>query len=244
MATRFAGRPTGNGPFRQDQRFFIGYALVLATVIIVAFAQAALRGLADPIAAPWWVHLHAVIMLDWLALLIGQNLLAQSGNLSLHRKLGWLGLLLVAGIVVLGSWTGYMALKLHRAPPFFTPAYFLGLTNIGLVFFGAMVAWAIYLRRNTQWHRRLMLGATILLLEPAFGRLLPMPLLMPWGEAVTMLIQLGFTAIIMRHDAHTLGRIHPASKAIAAIIASSHAAFELFSRMPAAQSLASSIAAG
>lgn len=59
-----------------------------------------------------------------------------------------------------------------------------------------------------------------------------------------MLLQLGFIAVLMRHDLRTLGAIHPASRACALLIVASHIAFELFSRLPAAQAFASSIAAG
>lgn len=230
-------------PYRQDQRFFIRYAAALAVIIVFAFAQAALRGFADPIAAPWWVHLHGLLMLGWLGLLITQNVLAQSGSIALHRKLGWLGAGLVAAIVALGIFTGYKALELNRFPPFFAPAYFLGLTHIGVLIFGAMVVWAIALRKQTQWHRRLMTGATILLLEPAFGRILPMPLLMPYGEWAVMVLQLAFVGVIMGHDKRTLGRVHPASMATALIVVGSHIVFELFAHIPAAQAFASSIAA-
>lgn len=235
---------TAPSSYRSDQGFFVAYAAVLALVIVFGFAQFALRGFSNPMTAPWWVHLHGLVMLGWLGLLVTQNVLAQSGSLALHRKLGRMSAVLVVAIVALGSFTAFKALQLHRQPPFFTPAYFLGLSNIGVMLFAGMVAWAVVLRRDTQWHRRLMLGATVLLLEPAFGRLLPMPLLMPWGEWVTMLLQLGFIAVLMRHDLRTLGAIHPASRACALLIVASHIAFELFSRLPAAQAFASSIAAG
>src|SRR3546814_9908486 len=68
--------------------------------------------------------------------------------------------------------TGIASLVLNRFPPFFTPPHFLALTVTESLVFGAMVAWAIRRRRATDWHRRLMIGATIVILEPALGRLL------------------------------------------------------------------------
>ena len=242
-ATLAAASVRGPVPYRDDQRFFNRFALALALLIVFSFAQFALRGFSRPVTAPWWVHLHGGLMLGWLGLLVAQNVLAQNGSLAVHRKLGWAGAALVLAIVVLGSFTGFKALELHRFPPFFTAAYFLGLSVFGVWIFGAMVAWAVARKRDTQWHRRLMLGATVLLLEPAFGRLLPMPLLMPYGEAVTMLLQLGAIGVLMRHDRRVLGRVHPASIAAAAVVVTAHATFELFSHLSAAQAFASSIAA-
>ena len=242
-ATLAAASVRATVPYRDDQRFFNRFALALALLIVFSFAQFALRGFSNPVTAPWWVHMHGAMMLGWLGLLVAQNVLAQNGSLALHRKLGRVGAVVVLTIVVLGSFTGFKALELNRFPPFFTGAYFLGLSVIGVWIFGAMVAWSIARRRDTQWHRRLMLGATVLLLEPAFGRLLPMPLLMPYGEAVTMLLQLIILVVLMRHDRRVLGRVHPASIASAAVVVTAHATFELFSRLPAAQALASSIAA-
>lgn len=57
-----------------------------------------------------------------------------------------------------------------------------------------------------------MLGSTILILEPALGRLLPMPLIMPWGELLVMVIQLGVLWLVVRHDRASLGAVHPATK--------------------------------
>jgi hypothetical protein len=56
------------------------------------------------------------------------------------------------------------------------------------------------MRRQSEWHRRLMLGSGILLLEPALGRMLPMPLLGPWGPFIEMCLQLGFVLVLARYD--------------------------------------------
>src|SRR3546814_19150614 len=45
------------------------------------------------------------------------------------------------------------------------------------------------------WHRRLMIGATIVVLEPALGRLLPIPLMGVWAEPAVTLCQLAAVAI-------------------------------------------------
>ncbi|WP_260580640.1 hypothetical protein [Sphingopyxis sp. PET50] len=145
--------------------FWHRMAIGLAVFIVFGFLQFALRGFVDPVTAPFWVHLHGVAMLSWLALLIAQPTLVSRDNLALHRRLGWVGAGLATIIVALGIFTGIASLALHRFPPFFTPPYFLALTVIESLMFGLVVAWAIRRRRHTDWHRRLMIGATIVILE-------------------------------------------------------------------------------
>src|SRR3546814_20171401 len=84
-----------------------------------------------------------------------------------------MGVLRAIFVSGLGVFAGLASLVLHRVPPFFTPPHFFALTVTASLVFGAMVAWAIRRRRATDWHRRLMIGATIVILEPALGRLLP-----------------------------------------------------------------------
>src|SRR3546814_4480487 len=107
-------------------------------------------------------------------------------------------LVLAIFITGLGIFTGIASLVLNRFPPFFTPPYFLALTVTESLVFGAMVAWAIRRRRATDWHRRLMIGATIVILEPALGRLLPIPMMGPWAAPALALCQ----------QADAIGRAH------------------------------------
>lgn len=225
-----------------DQRFFVRFSIILAAVIIFGFAQFSMRGMVDFPAVPIWVHLHAILMLGWLGLIVAQNLLIQRGNISLHRTIGWLGGGLAMLLCISGFHTGYMAIQLQRFPPFFSNSYFLALVFVELLVFAAMVVWAILLRRQTQWHRRIMMGATIIVLEPAFGRLLPMPLLGDWGEWLILLCQLGFVAVLARHDRKVIGYIHPATLASGAVVTAIHVVVTGLSLFPPFQRIAESIA--
>ncbi len=209
--------------YRQSQPFFVRMAWILAIIIVIGFAQNAALGRVDIPAVPVWVHVHALLMLGWLGLFVTQNRLAASGNLRLHRKLGWSAAFLVCAIVGIACFTGVMSLALHRIPPFFSAPYFLALTLVDTLAFGGLIMAGIANRRDTETHRRLMMGGTIVILEPAFGRLLPMPIIGgETGEWITMVIQLGFVAAIALHDRRTLGRIHPATVSVGVVIALAH----------------------
>lgn len=231
-------------PYTGDQRFYRRMAIGIAVLILFGFAQFAARGFVDYRAAPFWVHLHGLLFISWVTLFVVQNVLAERGALALHRKLGWLAVAVAVAIVPVTSFTGIMAITLHRQPPFFTPPYFLALTQVGAVFFGGMVAAAIIRRRQTEWHRRLMLSATVLVLEPAFGRTLPMPLLgAELGEAIACALQVGILGIAMVHDRKHRGAIHPALFWGAGAVVTAHVLVSLFSRSPVVIAMAERLAA-
>lgn len=222
--------------------FWQRMAIGLALFIVFGFLQFALRGFVDPVAAPFWVHLHGVAMLAWLGLLIVQPTLVSQGNFARHRQLGRIGGLLALFITCLGIFTGVASLMLNRFPPFFSPPYFLALTVTESLVFGVMVAWAIRRRRATDWHRRLMIGATIIILEPALGRLLPIPLMGPWAEPAVALCQLAVVAIIASYDQRSRGAVHPATWAVAAIVIATRIAISLLSMAPPVIALATRLA--
>jgi len=247
MATTVEGGAPARAPqrgFMADQDFFVRYAIAIAVFILFGFAQFAIRGYSHFLTAPPIVHLHGGLMVGWLGIFIAQNLLIHRGELAIHRKLGWISAGIVVLIAATGLLVGHNALAMHRVPPFFSDPYFLALTGVGSLVFAAMVGWAITLRRQVQWHRRVMLGAMFILLEPALGRLLPMPLLGMWGEWTTLAVQLGFVAILARHDRKVLGEIHPATKAIAAVLIASHILFESLAVFPPLVAYAHTVAGG
>lgn len=193
-----------------DNRFYGRIALALAILTLFAFIQFSARGLTDVRQMPSSTHLHAALMTAWLVLYIVQGTLAATGKLSIHRKLGWAGAALAALVVATGFNTGITTLSVGRVPPFFDQPYFLALTFCQSITFGLLVSAAIVNRKRTDWHRRLMLVTMIVLLEPAFGRLLPLPLMGTWFVWVQLALQLAVLAIAMRHDRKVLGAVHPA----------------------------------
>jgi hypothetical protein len=232
MATTVDGARAPARGYMADQAFFARYSIFIALFIIASFVQFSLRGFVDIRTVPPVVHAHAAVMVTWLALFVIQNQLVHRGELAIHRRVGWASAVVVAAVAVLGCAVGYEALRLHMVPPFFTPAYFLALTWTSAPAFSVAVAWAVSLRRNTQWHRRIMFGATFILLEPALGRLLPMPLLGNYGEWIALLVQLGFVAVLARHDRKVLGSVHPATIAGGAILVAVHCLVSLAAMVP------------
>lgn len=55
-----------------------------------------------------------------------------------------------------------------------------------------------------------MLCGTIMVMSPALGRLLPMPLLGPWGSWAVSATMLLYVLAAVLYDRGTRGRVHPA----------------------------------
>lgn len=196
--------------YERDHIFFLSMAIALAVTVVGGFATQALAGRVDIPHVPFWVHLHGLVFLSWMVLYVTQNALILRGSIALHRQLGWLAAGLACVMLPLAATTASMAVRLGRTPPFFRPDFFLSLSILELAGFAGLTAAAIALRKRTEWHRRLMLSGTIVLSGPAWGRLLPMPLLGGWGEYAVLAVLLLYLAVGMIYDLRTRGRVHPA----------------------------------
>ncbi len=199
----------GVSPETRERTFFVGIALLIALTVVGGFAQFGLRGMVV-FPAPILVHAHGVIFMCWLGLFATQTLLAQRGTMELHRRLGWVALGVVIIMVAVGTLTALNSVRAERVPPFFTPPIFLALSFMELAtFFGLIIA-GLATRKRTDWHRRLMLGAMIAVMGPAWGRLLPMPMLGEFGGLAVLGMQLVYLSAGPVFDARTRGKIHPA----------------------------------
>jgi hypothetical protein len=205
MASIAARRTT----IANERLFFLIMALAIATTVVAGFGlDLALRvSFAD---YPWQVHAHALVFGSWIVLYVVQNWLVVDGNVALHRRLGILGAGLAATMVVLGNAVTLMAIARGGTPHFFTPAILLVLDCVGITLFGVLVAAGIAMRRDAAWHKRLMLCASILVMSPALGRVLPMPLLGPVGPFAVYASMMLYVVAGMGFDLATRRRIHPA----------------------------------
>lgn len=192
-----------------DRLFHLAMAALIAAYVLYGFGKSYVASLAPP-GMPWWVHLHGAVFTGWIALFAGQTWLAGRGSVRLHRRLGWASLGLVAAMAGLGVATTVLCVKRDAVPPFFTPGLMLALDFLGLAGFIALFGSAVALRRRADWHKRLMLCATILLSTPAWGRILPMSALGKAAPVVLLATLLGVAALGMAYDALRGRKPHPA----------------------------------
>lgn len=217
---------------RRDHLFQIGMALAIAMTVIGGFGSFAMRGLVDIPNIPFWVHMHAVLFIAWTLLFVVQTVLAQRGAIVLHRLLGWTAAGLAMVMTPLAMATALLAVRFDRVPAFFPHEIFIALNLLEVAAFGGLFIAAIRSRKRTQWHKRLMLCAMLSIIGPAFGRILPMPLLGPWGGLAVMLCQLAFVIVGIGYDRLNRGRVHPAYWVGGAVIAIEGLAVPLLAAAP------------
>jgi hypothetical protein len=206
MATAFN---TGVPADHAEERFFFKLACAIALVIAAGFSLRLALGMSS-FAVPPIFHLHAVVFFGWIALLLTQTWLVSSGNLALHRRLGWLSALWVPLMVVLGLTMTVTSLRRSGGPFFFDANEFMIGNPVNLLTFAGLVCAAVAMRKRTDWHRRLMLCAMAGISGPGFGRLLPMPLLVPWAWEISNACGAVFLAAGMLRDKRVNGAVHPA----------------------------------
>lgn len=208
-----------SGQTKPDEGFFLGGAIAMAAVLVAGFSIQLAMGRSS-FSAPLLVHAHAVVFMGWLVIFVLQNVFVATGRMALHRRLGWLAAGWIVAMLVLGTAVTVEMARRGAAPFFFRPLQFLVFDVLSLLTFAGLTVAAIRLRRQTDWHRRLHFCAMAILLGPGFGRLLPMPLLMPWAWEATFLATLLFPLAGMWADHRRSGRVHPAwGRGLAAMFA-------------------------
>ena len=203
-----------------DERFFLKSAIIMAIIIAAGFSFQLWMG-RSTFASPVRVHVHAVLFMGWVAIYLTQNSLVAASRIDLHRKLGWVAAGWMVAMVVSGFVVTVAMVRSGTVPFFFQPLHFLIFDPVAISTFGGLTAAAIVLRRRTEWHRRLHFCGMTILIAPAFGRLLPMPLLQPWSWEAAFTVALLFPFAGVLADIRRGGHVHPAWKwGIAAILGS------------------------
>lgn len=165
MATTIAASETRHS-FKPS--FFFWVTLVMACFVFAGFGltywQPILRG---SLAFPPIVHIHAFIFSSWMALLMVQSLLFNTKNISLHRSVGTFGIAIATGMLITSAEVTLLFGNFTRANP--GPDYYglMYLSVMAVLGFTILFCLAIRNVRRPEYHRRLILFATLPLLPGA-----------------------------------------------------------------------------
>jgi hypothetical protein len=196
----------------------MGMAVVAAVTVFVGFAPTFyLRGYmtlrADQAALSPLLLLHGLVGTAWIALFLAQTFLVVCHRIHLHRRLGILGATVAAFLGIVGTMTAIDALRRGVGPFGLDPRiWFLSVPLAGIVLFAVLVTTALVLRHRPEAHKRLMLLATITLLNPALGRLVGRYLEVGLSGFLILIFTLTdvFVIVAVLHDLRTRRNVHPA----------------------------------
>jgi hypothetical protein len=204
MATTAAAVTRTKAP----RRLYVGLALLAIAIAAVGFWPSYFGPLvAGAVDRPAIIHFHATVYVGWLALFLTQAVLAATGRVALHMKIGRFAvgygvLVIVAGLI---ATFGMFALRVRAGAAAEAQSRLLG-PLLDMLVFAPVFAAAVYYRRKPELHKRLMIVATTVLLIAAVGRM-PFPL-----EQRTVLVQVVWAVPIlsaMAHDFWRHRRVHP-----------------------------------
>lgn len=195
-------------------RYFTIAAIAVTPIVIAGFVPLyTLRMLRhDPFLTPL-VQAHGLVMASWIALFLVQTQLIARGRIDLHRRLGLFGAALLVPILTIGIPVLLLAAARRAEGAHGAPFYLrlVAFDGVNLLLFAGLAAWAVAMRLRGDYHKRLMLLATLSLLGPAFGRLSSYANGMRGDNdlavLVLMLTCLGVAAAV---DIIGLRRLHPA----------------------------------
>lgn len=227
----------------EGTRFFTIMAFVIASVIVAGFSLSLVMGRSS-FSLPLPFHVHGIIFMGWLGLYLAQVVTIATGNVALHRQLGKAAYLWIPAMAAAGTLIVIVSARTSGGPFFFAKNEFLVSNLFGLWIFAGLALWALRVPRRTGWHRRLLLVAMSVLTGPGLGRLLPMPLLIPYAWETAIGATFVFPVIGMIADWRREGRVHPAYLWGTAVYAGGWALSMLLAYSPAGYAFTEWVTAG
>jgi hypothetical protein len=189
--------------------FYAWAAVGIIAIVFAGFARSYyLKVLYDAPELSGLLHLHGLVMTLWFAFFLTQVSLVAAGRTSVHRRWGVVGAVLATLVVLVGVTTAINAARLGHTPgP--PPLVFLAIPLGDMVVFPILVAAGLLLRRRSDFHKRLMLLASLSLLTAAIARI-PLDLIAAGGLPLFFgLTDLCIVACIA-FDTLKHHRLHPA----------------------------------
>jgi hypothetical protein len=199
-----------NSAKRRERLFFSGMAIALTVTVFAGFAPTYyLRGTFGGRDLTPSLLLHGFAFSTWMVLLVTQTSLVAANKTALHRRLGFAGAALGVLMMVLGAYVAITRTRdgLTDSGPI-DPLAFLAIPLATIVVFPILFGAALWLRRRTDAHKRLILLATLELATAGIARL---PVINGLGPVAFFGITDLFVVAIAIYDWRTRGRLHPAT---------------------------------
>ena len=196
-------------PRTAPRRPYVGLAVLAALIAFIGFWPTyfgpLVAGAVDKTAI---IHVHAAVYVGWLALFLTQAVLAATGRVASHIKLGRFAIGYGVLVIAVGLITAFarFAVRVRAGEATAAQAQLLG-PLLDMLVFAPLFAAAVYYRRTPELHKRLMIVATTSLLIAAVTR---MPVLgSPPNRLLLHLIWTAPILLAMAHDFWRQRKVHP-----------------------------------
>jgi hypothetical protein len=205
MATTAAAVPRARAP----RGLYIGVAVLAAMIAVVGFWPTYFGPLAaGTVDKTSIIHVHAAVYVGWLAIFITQAVLAATGRVALHVKLGRFAIGYGVAVIAVGLLTAFARFeaRVRAGEVAAAQAQLLG-PLLDMLVFAPLFAAAVYYRRTPELHKRLMIVATTSLLIAAVGRMEFLG--SPRNLLLLHLIWVAPILLAMAHDFWRHRKVHP-----------------------------------
>jgi hypothetical protein len=192
----------------RERVFFSGMAILLCVVVFIGFSPTYFRAgmLRAPLPSPI-LHVHGAVFTLWMVLFAVQAALISARRVAWHRSLGTIAFCLPPVMIILGVIAAIDALGRKVMIGDLSPEVSSAIPLIGIVGFTIVIYASWRARRKPDAHKRLILLATIGLVEAAFGRFPWNRIGLPQAAGATT----GLTILILfviAYDLFSLHRLH------------------------------------
>lgn len=155
-----------------DRAFYTGIAIAAALAVLVGFSRTYfLRPYFETAPLDTAFHVHGLVFSAWIALFVAQTSLVAVGRTDVHRRLGWAGACLAVLMIVVALNAAVHGAHRDIAAGYETESLrFLTTPVLAVAMFASLVALAVLARGRAETHKRLMLLATLSLLDAAVAR--------------------------------------------------------------------------
>jgi len=156
-------------PPRSDRKAYIVWMALVWAGTLVGFGLDLSRYFGETPAPPAILHIHGAVYLAWLILVTIQIWLVETGDIRLHKNLGWATAVVSGVMAPLGVVAALvdMARQVHH--PDYAPQ-FLGLEFVDMAAFAILIAAGLLWRKNPAAHKRLMILAALAIVDASFSR--------------------------------------------------------------------------
>jgi hypothetical protein len=183
----------------REHHFLSALAIVYAITVFVGFSRTYyLKLFFGTPRLTWLFHLHGVVFTAWTLFFAFQVVLVAVGRTDIHRRVGWIGAIFAANIVIFGALLTIHSVRINYATRTSQMPFLLINGIIDLVLFCLFFGLALLMRKRAAIHKRLMIMAMLCVIIPAIGRLPIQPGMIGWALFALSLAGLVYDALSTR----------------------------------------------